>query len=386
MPSSANFDTIRRTLTTHPLFQVLPDDVLGAVIQRGRTVNLPPGEVLFRKGDVGDFLFCVLTGEIQIGVSGHVMNTLPPGSVFGEIALLDDLPRSADAVASGNGTTQVFLVTRGDFQQLFLHTSTHHEAVIRLVCERARWTSNFAEERARAEASERLRLADKERMEGLLRQWMSDIAHELRTPISVLQGQIEAMQDGLLEATPKQFDSLHQQVTGLSRLVEDLHTLARADAGQLDCATNPAAPLDLLDGVVGAFRRPFEAAGLAIEWTAPEGGGPVVRGDPARLRQIFANLLQNSLRYTDSGGRLNIAWRAEGGHLGLTFDDTAPSVPVESLPRLFERFYRAPGVRSGGTGIGLAVTRNLVEAHGGRIEASPSPLGGLRISVALPLA
>lgn len=239
-------------------------------------------------------------------------------------------------------------------------------------------------------AEERLRLTERERMEASLRQWMADTSHELRTPIAVMRAQIEAIQDGVHQADQQTMDVLLRQVMGLTRLVEDLYTLARSDTGRLDSQAVPVQPIDLLDEVVSDYQGRFAEAGLELERAdIKDGDVPVILGDPARLKQVFANLLENSLRYTDRGGRLVLSTQAVGGQLLIHFDDTAPGVPGEALSRLFERFYRVDDSRSrqhGGSGIGLSVSKSLVEAMGGDISVAHSSLGGLCVTLALPLA
>ena len=240
---------------------------------------------------------------------------------------------------------------------------------------------------AQKEAEERLRMADKERMEVSLRQWMADTSHELRTPIAVMRARIEAVQDGVHTVDDRTFEVLHRETMGLSRLVDDLNTLALSDVGRLECRFDPVEPLSLLDDVVGAFGNRYAAAGLEVEWQDRPAVDPVVSGDSERLRQVFSNLLENTLRYTDGGGRLRIGCVIGGRTLTLLFDDSAPGVPAEAMARLFERFFRVEASRSrvrGGAGIGMALCRSIVEAHGGAISAAASPLGGLRVSLALP--
>ncbi len=247
--------------------------------------------------------------------------------------------------------------------------------------------ARLTEVTAQKEAEERLRMADKERMEVSLRQWMADTSHELRTPIAVLRAQIEAIQDGVHTVDERTFDVLHRETMGLSRLVDDLNTLALSDVGRLECRFDPVEPLSLLDDVVGAFGNRYAAAGLGIEWLERPAVHPVMSGDSERLRQVFSNLLENTLRYTDAGGRLRIGCVVEPRTLTLHFDDTAPGVPAEALPRLFERFFRVEASRSrvrGGAGIGMALCRSIVEAHGRSIAAAASPLDGLRVTLVLP--
>lgn len=236
-------------------------------------------------------------------------------------------------------------------------------------------------------ASERGRLVEKERIEAMLRQWMADASHELRTPISVLRAQVEAVQDGVFDLDDQRLDLLHREIMGAGRLVEDLFALARSDSGQLDCGSEPIAILGLIEGVVGAFRERFAAAGIAIEGPHGVPDGPIVAGDSIRLRQVFSNLLENTLRYTDSGGRLRLDWSLGGTELTLRLDDTAPGVTAESMPRLFERFYRVDVSRSrasGGSGLGLCLCQSFIEAHGGTIAVEDSPLGGLGVIIRLP--
>lgn len=247
--------------------------------------------------------------------------------------------------------------------------------------------SRFNEMTDQKLAQERLRLAERERMEVSLRQWMADTSHELRTPIAVMRAQIEAIQDGVHQADPRTLEVLHREVMGLTQLVDDLYTLARSDVGRLEGQSIPLEPLELLDETVEAFKSRFAEAGLAIQWTASGEPSPVVLGDPGRLRQVFSNLMENALRYTDKGGFLKIVAARVEGRLVIYFDDTPPGVPDEALSRLFERFYRVDASRSrdhGGSGIGLSVSRNLIEAMGGALKAAHSDLGGLRIILSLP--
>jgi two-component system sensor histidine kinase BaeS len=219
------------------------------------------------------------------------------------------------------------------------------------------------------------------------RQWIADTSHELRTPIAVLRSHIEAMQDGVRQNDARMLDILHGEVMSLSALVDDLHQLARADAGAEALRFSEVDVASLLDDVVASFAGRYTERKLALDWQPPEGACPV-RGDAERLRRVFGNLLENSLRYTDSGGRLRIVCERRADTVALRFEDTAPGVPESALPRLFERFFRVEISRSrrhGGSGLGLAICKALVEAHGGGITATASELGGLRIDLTLPI-
>ncbi|MFT4190275.1 MAG: sensor histidine kinase efflux regulator BaeS [Comamonas sp.] len=218
------------------------------------------------------------------------------------------------------------------------------------------------------------------------RAFMADISHELRTPLAVLRAELEAIQDGIRPLTQAALASLHGEVQQLGQLIDDLGELAVTQAGEMSYRF---APLDL-DGVLhntlAGMRGRFADAGLTLD-AEPAGTPQRVRGDERRLQQLFANLLENALRYTARGGRVAVRVSTQGGQVEAVVEDSAPGVEPAHRARLFERFYRVEGSRnraSGGSGLGLAICRNIVEAHGGEIRAQDSPLGGLRITARFP--
>lgn len=225
-----------------------------------------------------------------------------------------------------------------------------------------------------------------ERNQQMRRDLMADISHELRTPLAVLRGELEAIQDGIRKFTPDSIASLQAEVATLTKLVEDLHQLSMSDEGALSYQKTSVDIINLLEVAAGAFRERFASRGVSISVSLPESA--TIFGDRDRLMQLFNNLLENSLRYTDSGGSLQIRASQSGDKLALDFADSAPGVTDEQLERLVERFYRTEGSRnraSGGSGLGLAICLNIVAAHGGTLRASHSPLGGVSINVELPL-
>lgn len=218
------------------------------------------------------------------------------------------------------------------------------------------------------------------------RRWGADIAHELRTPLAVLRGEISALQDGVRAPTPAAFDSLAAEGDRLSGLIEDLYQLALADAGALEYRFETLDLADVVRDAAQPQKRACADANLALELNLPGDALPV-RGDARRLGQLLDNLIANARRYTDAPGRIRIELARMKDAARLILDDTPPGVPAESLPMLFERLYRVDAARgraSGGAGLGLAICRAIVEAHGGTISAEASPLGGLRILVDLP--
>ncbi|HEY6009101.1 MAG TPA: ATP-binding protein, partial [Geobacteraceae bacterium] len=227
-----------------------------------------------------------------------------------------------------------------------------------------------------------------EQNEKARRQWVADISHELRTPLAVLRGEIEALQDGVRQANPETIHSLHGEVLRLGRLVDDLYQLSLSDVGALTYRKEELDLTELLDEALAAFGPEFTQKGITLTAHIPRDGRAVVFGDPARLHQLFANLLDNALKYTDSGGELIIRLVCDEARARLDFQDTAPGVSPYDLERLFDRLYRVEASRNraaGGAGLGLAICRNIVEAHAGTITAQPSPLGGVRIILTLPL-
>jgi len=177
------------------------------------------------------------------------------------------------------------------------------------------------------------------------------------------------------------------QVHALTKLIDELYALARADVGELACQRVPLDLWQLATAEAQAFGARFQAANLAFETRAAPAQSQVL-GDPDRLRQVLANLFENSLRYTGPGGAVRLSAQVHDGQLHLTLDDSAPGVPDAALVRLAERFYRVDASRSrahGGAGLGLALSRRLLAAQGGALTFAHSPMGGLRVTVSLPL-
>ena len=224
--------------------------------------------------------------------------------------------------------------------------------------------------------------------EGLRQQWITDISHELRTPLAVLRGEIEAMQDGIRLPDMERLHSLHVEVLSLAKLVDDLYGLSLSDMGAL---TYRMAPLELgavIEDVVNAFETRFGEKNISLKIIRSVKGPLTINGDGEALHQLFTNLAENSYRYTDTGGQCEIHVGAKGGRAIVEVRDSAPGVPEDVLPLLFERLYRVDTSRSrvlGGSGLGLSICKNLVEAHGGEISVHQSPLGGLTVRVSLPL-
>jgi two-component system sensor histidine kinase BaeS len=193
------------------------------------------------------------------------------------------------------------------------------------------------------------------------------------------------MEDGVRRLDAEALQSLKAEVMTLTRLVNDLNELALADVGALVYRKTPLAVGEIVESTVGAFRERLMVGGLALQLDlAP---GLRLAADESRLRQLFRNLVENTLRYTDPGGCLKVVARRDGDEVCIDFMDSAPGVPEALLPQLFERFFRGEISRNratGGSGLGLAICRSIVEAHDGSIRAHASPLGGVWVALRFP--
>ncbi|MDX1444224.1 MAG: ATP-binding protein [Gammaproteobacteria bacterium] len=227
-------------------------------------------------------------------------------------------------------------------------------------------------------------LAENERAR---RRWIADISHELRTPLTVLRGEVEALRDGVRQADAESLESLAAETDHLAKLVNDLYELSLSDIGALNYRKELLEPGELAASLADRLRPRFEAKGLQLD-TRIDALDAEGEFDPDRLTQLLTNLLENSLRYTDAPGTVRITGNRSGDDYRLCIEDSAPGVSEADRNRLFERLYRVEASRNrehGGAGLGLAIVANIVKAHSGRIDVEASPLGGLRICIALPL-
>lgn len=227
-----------------------------------------------------------------------------------------------------------------------------------------------------------------ENAEQLRKQMTADIAHDLRTPLTVIGGYVEAAREGALELTPDRLDVLGLEVNRLNRLVSDLRTLSQSDSGELLISREAVDPAGLLNKVSDIFRLQAEQKGIDLS-TAVAEELPALFGDEGRLLQVLENLVANALRHTPSGGHITLQVMEEADPPGLVFKvkDTGEGIPAEELPLIFERFHRVDKSRhadSNQSGLGLAIARAIVEAHGGRIWAESTPGVGTTISFFIP--
>jgi signal transduction histidine kinase len=230
--------------------------------------------------------------------------------------------------------------------------------------------------------------AELERQHELRHRAMADVAHELRTPLSVLQVQLESIEDNLIEPSPEVIAGLRNDLVHLSRLVEDLRVLTLADAGELHVEAEPVEMGGLVCDVVERMQAAAQTKGVVLDTSLPNVDLMVV-GDAQRLTQVLLNLLSNALQHTPSDGQVIVSARRVEGKVCVTIQDTGEGIAPDDLPHVFERFYRADRARSrdtGGSGLGLSIAKSLVEAQGGTITVESQVGQGSVFTVSLPQA
>jgi len=276
---------------------------------------------------------------------------------------LANLMTAAEAVADGDLSVRVPVYGRGEFGQLA--ASFNHMV-------------------------EELALADQRR-----RNLTADVAHELRTPLHIIQGNLEGVLDGVYAPTPEHIGATLEETKLLARLVEDLRVLSQAESGQLAMAREPVDVTELLADVATSFSGQAQAAGVTLrtEFGAPRATDPaataewVIQGDYGRLDQVLGNLTSNAVRHTLAGGTVTLAASPTAEGVCIVVADTGEGIAAEDLPYVFDRFWRGDRARThadgAGSGLGLAIARQLVQAHGGRIAVASEPGGGTTFTIDL---
>src|SRR6266545_8330683 len=218
------------------------------------------------------------------------------------------------------------------------------------------------------------------------KQMTADIAHELRTPLSLILGHAEAVHDGVLPPTRENFEIIREEATRLEHLVNDLRTLSLADAGELSIQTQTIEPQRLINEVASLYQYQAQKKNIAFELDVAA-HLPNIEADPGRMTQVLTNILDNALRHTPEGGRVLLAAQEVENMVELSVQDTGSGLNLEDINRIFERFYRTDSSRQredGGSGLGLAIARSIVQAHGGQLSAESESGNGLKIKITLP--
>jgi signal transduction histidine kinase len=264
-------------------------------------------------------------------------------------APIGEVMEAADRVAGGDYSTRVQVRGSGEVGQL---------------------ASSFNQMTARLQASETQRRA-----------LLADVAHELRTPLSVIRGNVEGMLDGVYPADESHLGPVLEETAVMARLLDDLQTLSTAEAGVLRLHRERVDPVALAQDAAAAFRSRADRGGVGLDCDAPV-PVPEVDVDPVRIGEVLANLLTNAIRHTPRGGSVRVAVEPDPAGVAVTVADTGPGIDPRDLPHVFDRFVKSAD--SGGAGLGLAIARSLVEAHGGRIAAASVPGQGTTMRFVLP--
>jgi signal transduction histidine kinase len=307
----------------------------------------------------GDGAYTPLVWLVGLGMAlGLPMLALALGArVFRSYAVpLADLMDAAEAVAAGNLEAQVSVRGSPDFQRL---------------------ASSFNHMTAELARTEQQR-----------RNLTADVAHELRTPLHIIQGNLEGILDGVYTATPEHIEATLQETRTLARLVDDLRTLSLAEAGELPLVREAVDVDDLLADVVTSFSAQAESAGIDLQQAARSTDALTVTGDAGRLDQVLSNLVANAIRHTPRGGQITLAAAAQLDGVQITVSDTGEGIAAEDLPFIFDRFWRGDRARShvegAGIGLGLAIASQLVKAHQGKLTVASTLGQGTTFSLILP--
>ncbi len=314
---------------------------LGLVASGLGLMHFPGSDVIFSRG--------ISFGALLIGVVGILLT----GRALRRMAVsVDDLMEAAGRVEAGDYTARVAE-----------HGSRDMRALMRA----------FNTMAARLQENEERR-----------RNWLADVTHELRTPLTVIQGDLEGLLDGVYPPDELHLAPILEETHVLARLIDDLRTLSQAESGTLRLQKEMTDLGVLVSETAAAFRTQAQKAGIDLVVQLAD-DLPLADVDPARIREVLTNLIANALRYTPAGGQVRVQGQlsSDGHAVVLAVSDTGAGIPADILPHIFDRFYKSAD--SGGMGLGLAIAKNLVAAHGGEISAQSEAGSGTSIRFTLPL-
>jgi signal transduction histidine kinase len=327
---------------------VVNDATVGYLVT-GTGVSPAPAEGVVARVNRATWLAALAGGAAALVLGGAI--------AFGLLKPVRELTEAAEGLAVGELSRRVRVRTTDELGELSLSFNQMAEAL--------------------------------ERAEVTRQDMTADIAHELRTPLAIIQARLEAVMDGVHDPSRETLEPILQQTRTLNRLIDDLRTLALADAGELALEDTQVDLRAFLEREVNAFSRQAEGAGVDLHLELPADLSLNAVLDPVRMRQVLANLITNAIRHTRRGGEVWVSLlHPTPAAFRIIVQDNGEGIPAESAERVFERFYRADRGRArekGGTGLGLAIARKLVQAHAGSLWAESPPEGGARFVLEIPL-
>jgi signal transduction histidine kinase len=337
------------TMPGQPMLPMMGTDIIGTLhISQGESPDINRAALQITYGTIGRFF--IWAGLLAVAIA-LLLTFFLSRRILAPVKALSNAARE---FGKGNFSRRVELKAQGEVGEL------------------ARSFNSMAEN---LENTERVR-----------RNMVADIAHELRTPLSNLGGYLEAINDGVVKPDEKTFRSLNEEALTLSRLIDDLQELSLADAGELKLIKQPYDISRLIEESVTALQPKAAAKGLTISTDLPD-KLPELNVDSHRIRQALHNLLDNATAHTGEGGQIKVTARHRDDKVDISVTDTGEGIPPEDLPMIFERFYRVDKSRTrstGGSGLGLTITKRLVEAHGGSITVESQPGKGSTFTITLP--
>ncbi len=348
--------------TQYPVGSKLPRSVVRnstAVVVNGETVGTLLRARSLTELNPEESSFLQRTNRVLLlAVAGSVLAALLIGLLLARTLTrpLNALTQAARAIAGGNLQQQVQVTSQDEIGQL-------------------------------AEAFNRMS-AEVARVNQQRKQMTADIAHDLRTPLTVVGGYVESMRDGVLQPTPRRLDLIYSEIERLQRLVNDLRMLSQVDAGELPLNPQLIQPASLLQQAAEVFQHQAQQGGITLQVNCPP-DLPMLRVDEARMMQVLGNLLSNALRYTPAGGQVTLLASTSPGKVQLAVQDTGSGIPPQELGQIFDRFHRADKSRhseNGESGLGLAIVKALVTAHNGRVWAESIAGQGTVVRLELPSA
>ncbi|MHB8508355.1 MAG: sensor histidine kinase [Candidatus Dormibacteria bacterium] len=322
---------------------VVDGKTVGAVVTRLPEVGLAPVDAQFHQGVNGLFAIGGITGAVIAVLMGVFLASRATAPARA-------LAKAARAVAAGDRSQRVPVSGDDEFAQM----GQAFNAMAEAIDEEDRLRRNFA----------------------------AAVAHEVRTPLSILRSEIEAIQDRLVRPSPRALASLHEEVVRLGRLISDLESLAYADAAAFSLDRQPTDLAELTRAALTEFAGPYAAEGLRLESELTSVSADV---DPVRIRQAISNLLNNALKFSSGGSRVLVEVGPVADRAIVRVTDWGCGIAVDELPRVFDRFFRGRGARPGGSGIGLNVVQELVRAHGGETDISSVEGEGTTVTLQLPM-